>query len=151
MFIGDSSSLFITTRDGENDHDIFKYLSVSDNCEGAWQAYLLHTLWYYLPMYWHAGYNSRVMILTNDDLLGIANYFKHKSPKDYLSFDVKQFEVAPQVSKQSDGYIVSCCIWNAWRGLFKETVKITITDNKVSEIKNVSKKMLIKYNCRIVF
>lgn len=49
--LGEASKLFVQTQDGKRDYSVFKHFRFEDSVMGAWQAFLLHQLWHYLPLW----------------------------------------------------------------------------------------------------
>jgi hypothetical protein len=146
-YIGDSSSLYIATKDGNKEKDIFKYINVTDSYQGAWQVYLLHTLWHLLPVFWHGAYDSRTMIFDAQDLqerIDLVN----KNPHFYhVTLDASKFQLLPEISKNGDKYFVSCCYWSDWKGLVREVVVITIKDNKAQNVQTICEQIEYQYDC----
>ena len=67
--IGDKSKIYVIGWSNVPHLNYFRYANVEQSAEGAWQAYLLSTLWHILPLYWHANYDNRSLIFNKEDLL----------------------------------------------------------------------------------
>lgn len=46
---------------------------------------------------------------------------------------------------------VSACYWSEWGGLFRETFRLVIIDNRVVKYELISDECLLSYNCGIMF
>ena len=134
--------------DGVNDDNVWKYITVEDSHMGAWQVYLLQTLWYSLPLYGHGARARRSYIYSINDFERIKASQSHLSQK----FDsIKLSDVVPRIVKRDAKYYASCCLFTKWGGLIRELAEITIRDNKVENISIIFYKTLIKYDCGIMF
>lgn len=147
--IGDKSKLLIKLPNGETDEDIFKHLIVEQSPMGAWQAYLLHTLWHVLPLFWHANYSARDYVFCKDDANSVSTFQEedHSAIVELIS----NFDVAPEVRSKDNKYYVSGCYWSDFGGLIRENVELTFEDNKVANIFEFDHKILYEYNCGILF
>src|SRR5574344_780686 len=147
---GDISRLFIKNNHGKKDKNIFKHIIVEDNCDGAWQAFLLNSLWHVLPFWWHGNYYKRSYLFSHEDVKNI--HFISKSISG-LEEKLSKFELSPKIvkNKYNGKYYVSCCYWNDWEGLNRDLYEITIKDNKVTEFYKADSKNLYKYMCNILF
>lgn len=167
---GDKSKLYIKLSDDKQDFDIFKYLNVEHSCMGAWQAYLLYTLWHILPLWWHSNYDSREFVFNKDaamieNLKSAVELAKVKNEKVDVTLLAKVIkekykninDVAPKVLngptlfEENDKYYISCCYWTMFGGLIREFVEITIQDNKVKEFFPFKKDTISKFECGIRF
>ena len=148
-FIGDDSYLYVAGKDGKQEKDIFKYINVTNSYKGAWQAFVLHELWRFLPHFWHGGYNNRTFVFDKQDLQKVVDSVNKNPHTKNVSIDVAKFDVRPQITKNGNNYFVSYCYWNDWEGLVREVVGITIIDCKVTEIHNLSNVVGYQYDCGI--
>ena len=144
---GESKLYVLDMNDStKREYDIFKHLRVDDSYVGAWQVYLLYNLWHILPLFQHSIYASRTPIFDIDGLQEV------KTDYDINTVDVKEdYEFYPIISKGQDKYIVSACYWTSWGGLIRELVTITIKDNKVVYVNDVSHEVEYEYECGIRF
>lgn len=147
--IGDESKLLIKLPNGETDEDIFKHLIVEQSPMGAWQAYLLHTLWHVLPLFWHANYSARDYVFCKDDANSVST-FQEEDHSAIIEL-ISKFEVAPEVRSKDNKYYVSGCYWSDFGGLIREYFELTFDGNKVTSIFQFDSKTLHKYNCGILF
>lgn len=144
---GDTSKLFVKLPNGERDYKIFKHILIDSSEEGAWQIYLLHSLWHILPLWWHANYEHRTFILQRNDLKELST--DSESPLDLSSeIDTK---LEPSIHKYQDYLYVSCCYWTNWGGLIREYIEITVKDNKVVNIVTFDTDVIYDYDCGILF
>lgn len=146
---GDISRLYVLVYNEtpQIDYDIYKHLSVEDSCNGAWQIYLLHTLYHLLPQSQHGIYNSRTPIFDQNDIQNIGTI---DEPID-LSQVTDDNNFYPIISKKGNKYFVSACYWNDWSGLVRELVTITISNDRIISINDVSDTVIYKYDCGIRF
>lgn len=144
----DTSRLYITGKDLEQDFNIFAYLNVENSCMGAWQVYLLHSVWHGLPQYGHFNYANRTFLFSKDDFKKI-----HPQKEEYsdIATRLANFDVTPEVVKYKDKYYVSCWYWSEWGGLFKELFEITIDGKNATDIFPASRKVEFPYDCGIWF
>ena len=148
--LGDNSNLFVQGSSGPANYNYFKELTVEDSCDGAWQAYLLHSLWHILPTFWHGGYNSRKYIYSKEDLKNLRTINKEdQGVVEHLA----NYDLNPEVVKSPHNgkYYVTCCYWSDWGGLIRELVEICIENNKVIEVFEVQQKVEFEYDCGILF
>ena len=161
--IGDKSKPYIKLPDGNQDFDIFKYFNVEQSCMGAWQAYLLYTLWHVLPLWWHANYDSRDYVFSKEDamfhnkktVIELAKFEKKELDENLVAQVVadkfRNVDAAPKVINKDDKYYVSCCYWTMFGGLIREFIEITIQDNKVKEFVPFKKDTISEFRCSIRF
>lgn len=125
---------------------VFENVTVDDCNDGAWQVYLLHSLWHSLPLFQHAIYEERFFLFTMDDV----NHIKLACDNhvNVLS-GIKNYDIKPQIVKGDKEYFISCCYWTNWGGLKRELVEVIIENNKVSAINEISTDTLIQYDCGI--
>ena len=60
-------------------------------------------------------------------------------------------DISPSVSFDGKHVVVSCCHWNDWGGLIRESAKITFFNGKVYLLEDFDEQVLFKYNCGIHF
>jgi hypothetical protein len=150
---GDSSKLYIMDLKvtSKRDYDIFKHFHVEDSYNGAWQVYLLHKLWHILPHFQHGCYAYRTPVFDKNDIQNIElGFSEDKIDLQAVSIADKN-SFMPIISKYQNKYFVSSCYWSDWSGLVRELVEITIRDNMVERIYDVSSEVEYEYNCGIMF
>lgn len=128
-------------------YDIFAEITVECSTMGAWQIYLLSQLWHRLPYFWHGGYDQRYYVFTKEDLVRVV-----ETPRDpharALEIDCDAYDVAPRIVDAGQGqYYVSCCYWTEWGGLLRDVRLVSIKNNRVDDVVNVTHVTLHKYNC----
>lgn len=109
----------------DDNEEFWNYVSVTDSCMGAWQAYLLKHLWSYLPLFGHALYKRRWYIYTQEQLKQINEYAK----LDYgeaLDIDYNAYDVIPFVIKCEGFYKVGTCFWSNFIGLARDVVWVFV-------------------------
>ena len=144
---GDRSHLYIS-KEGSNDYSIWDHITVEDSHMGAWQTYLLYSVWHYLPFFWHGAYNKRSYIYTENDVTKVS-HFREEVPN--ILKDIKRHNFSPRICGDGSNYYVSCCFWSNWGGLIKEVAEIVMNNNKVTSISIIGRKVLIPYECGIMF
>ena len=159
--LGDTSKTFVLRPDGARDESIFEYFQFEDSCTGAWQAFLLHQMWHYLPLWWHANYDERTYVYTKEDLSGTflgkamvdprARRYMHMLGSEIDSLDVDALDLSPEIVRNKGVYYVSCCFWTDFGGLKREYVKIVLTDGRLDEFFEFDRGTLYEYNCGILF
>ena len=143
--LGEESKPFVRTPDGKRDYSIFKYFRFEDSVMGAWQAFLLHQLWHYLPLWWHANYDRRIYVYSKEDLpetlLGQA----------MVGPDMDNLDLAPELYYGNGKAYISCCFWTDFGGLIKEYVELTLAEGMLEDSFFTEEKTLFKYDCGICF
>lgn len=159
--LGEESKPFVRTPDGKRKYTIFKYFRFEDSVMGAWQAFLLHQLWHYLPLWWHANYDRRIYVYSKEDLPvtplgqamvdpGLRRYMlMMKSNVD--SLDMANLDLAPELYYGNGKAYVSCCFWSEFGGLIREYVELTFAEGMLEDYFFTEEKTLFKYDCGICF
>ncbi len=129
--------------------DIWEYIEVENSPLGAWQAYLLSSIWHALPFFWHGGYNRRIYFFSEEEYTKFLISVKN-SKKISFAFEQKM-DIKPKIVQSGNEYYISCCYWSEWGGLIKEQVAVTINDNKIEKISAINEETLLKYDCGICF
>ena len=149
--IGDHSEFYIYKSGVERDKDVLRHLITANTPMAAWQIYLLKTSPTVMPVFWHGGYMRRTYIFSKENIKQIdaLKYYD-------LSNLTKENLLLPTVTidKQSKDSIIAhvyCTFWNEWKGLVREHIEITISNNRVSDYKNADALVLHHYNCGILF
>ena len=137
--------------------DFFNHLYVEPTVMGAWQAYLLSIGKTLLPFSGGLYYTKRELVFCHDQLEkiqiidweelehGELDCIRHPGLTD-LTVDI-----SPSVSFDGKHVVVSCCHWNDWGGLIRESAKITFFNGKVYLLEDFDEQVLFKYNCGIHF
>ena len=150
---GDSSKLYVMdlNQTSKRDYDIYKHIHVEDSYNGAWQVYLLHSLWHILPHFQHGCYAYRTPVFDMNDIQNIELGFSDEKIDIQAVSVVDKNSFMPTISKYQDKYFVTACYWSDWSGLVRELVEITIRNNMVETINDVSSTVEYEYNCGIMF
>ena len=137
--------------------DFFNHLSIEPTAMGAWQAYLLSIGKTLLPFSGGLYYTKRELVFCHDQLEkiqiidweelehGELDCIRHPGLTD-LTVDI-----SPSVSFDGKHVVVSCCHWNDWGGLIRESAKITFFNGKVYSLEDFTEQVLFKYDCGIRF
>ena len=153
--IGSESYPMLVTPDGEeiydNSKEFWKLLHVQDSPEGAWQVYLLHNLWHYLPLFWHANYEKRTYVYSNEHLEIASRYFPDFAEELLKDFDPKKYDICPVIRKVGDIWYVGAHYWSDFGGLIYEELKIKLEGGVHIYSRSASRKTLYHYDCGICF
>lgn len=128
--------------------DVFNHLSIEPTAMGFWQAYLLSIGKTLLPFSGELYYSKRKLIFTHEQLKDISLSSQLKRTPELVNIDA---EVSPSVQIKDKQATVSCCYWNDWRGLIRESAKITFHNGKVYFLEDFDEVVLFKYKCGIWF
>lgn len=158
---GDQSDLFIPLPDGRRDMDIFATLRFEDSPMGAWQAFLLHQMWHYLPLWWHSNYARRDYIYSKEDLKGtiLGRSIEDSGVRRYMnlmgcrvaSLNPDALALTPEIYFENGKYYITCCFWSDFGGLKREYALITLTDGRMEGFEIFDEKVLFAYDCGILF
>lgn len=149
--IGDKSELFVKVVLSRKKYEPFEILSIEDSYLGAFQTYLLKTLWHSLPLFWHANYARRTYIFSNLDFQYIETDKHNKMLISEISGIMSDDYIKPIVGKFHDSYYVSCCYWTNFGGLIRDYCKIRIENNQLAEFSQATTDVLYKYDCGICY
>lgn len=134
---------YITAPDGTKSKNIFDFIEVEDSRMGAWQAYLLYTLWHILPLNDHSNYSQRSFIFIDQDKFSISIEGKNAEAElENLNTDLR-------VLQYESHYYISSCYWCRYKGLERELVELEIRNGKVINILDVVNKNLYDYGRNI--
>ena len=129
----------VVDHNGIQYKNIFNYINVEKSKMGVWQIYLLHTLWHTLPLNDHSNYSARKFIYSVKDIESL--YIQ----EDNIRKKCLKSNVDIHVVGLRDFYYVSCCYWCRFSGLSRVVCEIQIRDNKVININEVSRAVLVEY------
>ncbi len=140
--------------------------------EGIWEALLVHEMWRFLPLWWHANYERREFILDLGRLKKIAHLDDYLSQDEAVIFfpegeqtylyrtaeDVQKMcsfledeTILPEVRlPRDDRTEVSWSYWNEWQGLVRMTLT-AIRRNGTVEFHRNDSRVLVGYNCGILY
>lgn len=159
--LGDESRLRLS---GHSDSkDIFDYLSFDNSCMGAWQAYLLFTLWHSLPLYWHSNYYHRDYLYSKDDVKHIRLHYDSNDIVSKIYAYLDKNDIAPEIYSYKGKYYITCCYWTDFGGLHRESFEIIFNDSsyfdncegmhhdRISIIDCIMVRTLYDYHCHILY
>ena len=126
--------------------NFFNHLTIEPTAMGFWQAYLLSIGKTLLPFSGHLNYTKRKLVFAHEQLKDISLSLQKGSVPELENLDA---EVSPSVQIKDKQAIVSCCYWNKWGGLIRESAKITFFYGKVYLLEDFEEQVLIKYDCGI--
>lgn len=128
--------------------DFFNHLSIEPTAMGAWQAYLLSIAKTLLPFSGGLYYTKRELIFSHEQLKDISLLFHWERIPELVNLKA---DVSPSIQIRDKQAIVSCCHWNDWGGLIRESAKITFFNGKVYFLEDFTEQVLFKYDCGIRF
>ena len=149
--LGDWSRPFIQDPDGYRNKSVFEFLRFEDSCPGAWQAFLLHEMWHYLPLWWHGNYDKRHYLYSPEDQPLFDHPLPYFAKKVWISPDFSRFDLAPEVRTLEGKYYISSCYWTSFGGLIREYAKLTFKDEMLDGFYVFDEKTLVEYDCGICF
>ena len=130
-----------------NRNSILSHIKAAPSELNAWCVYLLMTSTAKMPTFWHGGYIARVFIFAKSDLRRIKELQNRE-----LSVILDKTDVLPDVQLTQNEAVVTCCYWNDWEGLVKETAKVTFGKSNNVEMYSIENtEMIYKYNCGVCF
>ena len=153
---GDESELYILHPDGRRDMDIFETLRFENSPMGAWQAFLLHQMWHYLPLWWHSNYARRRYVYSKEDLKEITLRWSMEDSflrrhLNLLGCRVASQDLAPEILLEDGKYHLSCCFWSDFGGLIREYAQLALVDGRMEGFSIFDEKVLFAYDCGILF
>ena len=153
--MGDESHLKITLPDGkvllDTDNGFWKFISCEASSAGAWQMYLLYNLWHYLPLFWHANYERRWYIYTDEQLKKCVKLNDEDHGEPLEGFDPDKYDISPLIWEEDGTYHVSACYWTNFGGLIREEFKIAVGEKAHVYSRPVSHRTLYRYECGICY
>ena len=136
---------------------ILNYFDVPFTQEGLMQAWILNNIEEFLPRTWHANYNDKHFIFSEED---IDELFPEQSEgescfcsREECCDKVNALNIAallPIITMNETTAILTYSYWSDWNGLVKITMSIEKNDNSVS-FGQSKKEILVKYDCGIIF
>lgn len=147
---GDESWFYVDNGSEDapvNRNSILSHIKAAPSELNAWCVYLLMTSTAKMPTFWHGGYIARDFIFAKSDLRRIKELQNRE-----LSVILDKTDVLPDVQLTQNEAVVTCCYWNDWEGLVKETAKVTFGKSNNVEMYSIENTEIIyKYNCGVCF
>lgn len=150
---GAPSYVVITTPDGKTyrntEDEFWLCLSAENTIETVWQIVMLDNLWYYLPMYWHAAYQRKEFIYTQEQLQELQEGYKDS--KRAAGFATMEFDIEPRILVDEKGqYYASVCHWTIFGGLYRRKFVIEIDEDNHASIVEYGNEHLFHYKTGIM-
>lgn len=149
--LGDWSKPFVQMPDGKRSESIFEFFRFEDSSMGVWQAFLLHQMWHYLPLWWHANYDWRHYHYSQEDAPVFDRPLPFFQKKVFIHPDFSRFDLSPEFFNEGDVYYISSCYWTCFGGLIREFAKLTFKERALDGFFVFDEQTLIEYDCGIVF
>ena len=160
----------IFASDGHNlmEQNYMKYVKLKHlSCSACWQWILLHNIECFLPTSGLGSYKKQRMVLTDEEWQSIIT--KIETVPDSV-YHAKEIEVGV-ISESQHNEIASIkfpslqvrlnaslrtaeiafCTWNDWQGLALNHFFLRIKDDYSVEVSNSSSKIIVPYDCGILF
>ncbi len=142
--VGDESWFYVGEPGGRSNMvDVLQHVTCDEHDEmAAWQMYLLIHANATLPTWWHGGYSHRFYIMAESDLEQINKL---------TSSDIKRLtrdRILPHVEILDGIARITCCYWDEWNGLMRETTHL---DMATKQVASITTENLYYYNCNLLF
>jgi hypothetical protein len=154
MALGGNSSICIYDSTGTKlvstnfDKDFWSYLQVEKSKMGAWQVYLLHNMWHYLPLWWHSNYARRSYVYSKSSKIELEGVLDDEESS--FNQAITTNDVTPSIKQEGDEFFISACYWTIHGGLYREKCVVKFHGDKVT-IKNIDSNVLFEYDCGLVY
>lgn len=125
-------------------YEIFYHLSVEKSKRGVWQAYLMSIAAKLLPAYWHGLYESRKNIFSQKDVENLTLICRGLPIPDPNGIKIES-DLSPNIWINGNDAYVSCCYWNDWKGVIRETIAFRFEGNRIVSGKRLPDQVLYKY------
>ena len=130
-------------------NSLFKRIKTECSPMSVWQIYLLYSSKTVLPMFWHAHYIKRNYIFSKADFKNVKNVNLILKNKDFSDI-IEESDILPKVELYGNVAKVTCCYWNNWKGLLKETITIKFRPDSSFDIAEyVETEILFAYDCQV--
>ena len=149
--LGDWSKPFVQMPDGKRSESIFEFFRFEESSMGVWQAFLLHQMWHYLPLWWHANYDWRHYHYSQEDAPVFHDPLPYFQKKVIISPDFSRFNLTPEVYNEGEVFYISSCYWTSFGGLIREYAKLTFKEGKLDGFFVFEEQTLVEYDSGIVF
>lgn len=114
------------------------------------QAWLLNCIPDFMPVVWHACYNSKEYIYSQES---VDEIFQDADRRMRVKEQVMEIDVdtlLPDVIVEGDKAVLKMTYWNDWTGLVQLTVDVTRDGSSVC-FSEPKREVLVKYDCGIRF
>jgi hypothetical protein len=154
MALGGNSSICIYDSTGTKlvstnfDEDFWSYFQVEKSKMGAWQVYLLHNMWHYLPLWWHSNYARRSYVYSKSSKIELEGVLDDEESS--FNQAITTNDVTPSIKQEGDEFFISACYWTIHGGLYREKCVVKFHGDKVT-IKNIDSNVLFEYDCGLVY
>ena len=125
----------------------FHYITLPFTEEAIWQAFLLSQAHRFIERYWHDPQATGNFILIEKDII----HAMKEMPKEIEGIWSPDLDVS--VTLKGEKAFISHCWFDKWDGLvqMKWEVKYDALKKQVTGIEVKDEKVLVKYNCRILY
>ena len=130
------------------DKDFWSYFQVEKSKMGAWQVYLLHNMWHYLPLWWHSNYERRSYVYSKSSKIELEGGLDDEESS--FNQAITTNDVTPSIKQEGDEFFISACYWTIHGGLYREKCVVKFDGDKV-RIKNIDSNVLFEYDCGLVY
>ena len=126
------------------------YFKVPFTPEGIIQAWLLTCIPDFMPMNWHACYNSKEYIYSKETLSEIFKDSDRRMSVKEQVLEIDADSLLPEVVVRGDKATLKIAFWNDWNGLVQLTVDVTKDGSSVC-FSEPNREVIVKYHCGIRF
>lgn len=130
------------------DEDFWSYFQVEKSKMGAWQVYLLHNMWHYLPLWWHSNYARRSYVYSKSSKIELEGVLDDEESS--FNQAITTNDVTPSIKQDGNEFFISACYWTIHGGLYREKCVVKFDGDKVT-IKNIDSNVLFEYDCGLVY
>lgn len=168
--LGDESHIYVeNVNSGKKLYGYLNYIRLkSISSESCWQWFLIYNIKNMLPTFWHGGYSSSDLILTEEDHQQILKYIE-VIPDSLIDSEeelaigglsetnfriLKDFKIKPvrvDVNELKRTAEITLCTWNDWVGLTEKTFCITIKDDNTANVEKIDYNTIIEYDCGVTY
>lgn len=168
--LGDESHIYVeNVNSGKKFYGYLNYIKLkSISAESCWQWFLLYNIRNMLPTWWHGGYSSSDLILTEEDHQQILKYIEI-IPDSLIDSEeeltigglsetnyriLKDYKIKPvrvDVNELKRTAEITLCTWNDWVGLTEKNFSIIIKDDNTANVENIDYKTIIEYDCGVTY
>ena len=98
------------------DEDFWSYFQVEKSKMGAWQVYLLHNMWHYLPLWWHSNYARRSYVYSKSSKIELEGVLDDEESS--FNQAITTNDVTPSIKQDGNEFFISACYWTIHGGLY---------------------------------